>query len=114
MRQHPVLLVRAVPLLRYYVATLALIYGTLAVTITTVLYCTVRCFVFQSAMPFLLVYAVGLNVIPLLRGLANKRENERIRQRNGFRRQWAERLKGGGAVVKRKLKATKAMATSLK
>lgn len=65
-------------------------------------------------MPFLLTYAIALNVIPLVRWIINKRANGEIERRNGFRRQWADRLRSGGEVVQRKLKAAKAMSRSLK
>eukprot|EP00472_Partenskyella_glossopodia_P008745 CAMPEP_0197520880 /NCGR_PEP_ID=MMETSP1318-20131121/6204_1 /TAXON_ID=552666 /ORGANISM="Partenskyella glossopodia, Strain RCC365" /LENGTH=519 /DNA_ID=CAMNT_0043072637 /DNA_START=345 /DNA_END=1904 /DNA_ORIENTATION=+ len=41
--------------------------------------------------PFLLTYAIGYNVIPLLRGLANKRKNEEIEDRNFLRALWYDR-----------------------
>lgn len=68
----------------------------------------------QGALPFLLTYAVALNVIPAARWLVNKRENAKIEERNFLRRKWAEAGRSGGAVVQRKLKAAKTMATGLK
>lgn len=68
----------------------------------------------QGALPFLLTYAVALNVIPVARWLVNKRENAKIEERNFLRRKWAEAGRSGSAVVRRKLKAAKTMATDLK
>lgn len=68
----------------------------------------------QGALPFLLTYAVALNVIPAVRWLVNKKENAKIEERNFLRRKWAEAGRSGSAVVQRKLKAAKTMATDLK
>ncbi|CAN0083410.1 unnamed protein product [Ectocarpus fasciculatus] len=69
---------------------------------------------FQGALPFLLTYAVALNVIPAVRFVLNKRENAKIEGRNFLRRKWAEAGRSGGAVVSRKLKAAKTMTTDMK
>eukprot|EP00903_Cladosiphon_okamuranus_P014661 g13591.t2 len=68
----------------------------------------------QGALPFLLTYAVALNVIPAVRWLVNKKENAKIEERNFLRRKWAEAGRSGSVVVQRKLKAAKSMATDLK
>ena len=68
----------------------------------------------QGLMPFLLSYAVAFNAIPAARWLFNKRENAKIEERNRSRRRWAEAAKNGSSIVRRKLKAAKAMATKLK
>ncbi|CAM9807871.1 unnamed protein product [Ectocarpus sp. 6 AP-2014] len=67
-----------------------------------------------GALPFLLTYAVALNVIPAVRFVLNKRENAKIEGRNFLRRKWAEAGRSGGAVVSRKLKAAKTMTTDMK
>lgn len=77
-----------------------------------VLFCFVS--VRQSAMPFLLTYAVALNVIPAVRWVLNKRDNASIEARNSARRRWALLGKNGGETVERKLKAAKSMTQALK
>ncbi|CAN0259741.1 unnamed protein product, partial [Ectocarpus sp. 4 AP-2014] len=67
-----------------------------------------------GALPFLLTYAVALNVIPAVRFVLNKRENAKIEGRNFLRRKWADAGRSGGAVVSRKLKAAKTMTTDMK
>ncbi|CAN0511501.1 unnamed protein product, partial [Ectocarpus sp. 8 AP-2014] len=68
----------------------------------------------RGALPFLLTYAVALNVIPAVRFVLNKRENAKIEGRNFLRRKWAEAGRSGGAVISRKLKAAKTMTTDMK
>lgn len=52
--------------------------------------------------PFLLVYAVGFNVIPIIRNYRNEKKNEKIRERSQRRYQWFSLLKNPtGRLIKK-------------
>ena len=71
--------------------------------------------VVQAGFPFLLSYAVLFNVIPLVRSLWIKVENEKIQRRNKTRRMWKEMLdKNVFTQLGRKLKAARKMGTEMK
>jgi len=68
----------------------------------------------QAGFPFLLGYAILYNVIPLLRLVWIKGQNESIRKRNSRRRRWRTALQVGGAKIRRKLKAAQKLGSKLK
>jgi hypothetical protein len=69
----------------------------------------------QAGFPLLLSYAVLFNVIPLVRSLWIKTENEKIRRRNETRRKWKDLLdRNVFGNLGRKLKAARQMGTKMK
>lgn len=69
----------------------------------------------QAGFPLLLGYAVLFNVIPLVRSLWIKAENEKIRRRNKTRRLWKAMLEQNVfGQLGRKLKAAQKMGGSMK
>lgn len=65
--------------------------------------------VVQAGYPFLLMYAILFNIIPLARYFYVEKKNAEIKQRNSARRKWLTYLEVGGSKVRRKLEAAKSL-----
>lgn len=63
----------------------------------------------QSGYPFLLIYAILFNAIPIARYFYIEKTNKEISKRNTARRKWITFLQVGGSTLNRKLTAAKSM-----
>lgn len=63
----------------------------------------------QAGYPFLLLYAILFNAIPIARYFYTEKTNTEISKRNSARRKWLTYLQVGGSTLKRKLTAAKSM-----
>jgi hypothetical protein len=70
--------------------------------------------VVQSLYPFLFLYAVSFNVIPVVRSFYIKAKNLQIQERNKRRRLWKTALSSGVGRITRKLNSARTLGTKMK